>query len=250
MKMNFKQWLEWGNPGEIRGEYWVIDGFVDFADGDVVDKNHEGIAIEHVVSYYSENIVDLAEEMDIECKIDTYGEIDTEKIIKVLDEIRDKLVETIPNPDAYIMNKIGCDEYAYNILWGSGDASSYVMKKWGWIAIRSNNVEFYGYNQKRQKEIADAIEEILSQEREEADDSVVSLSMEDLKTNRYWTATLEELKSPVVGYRPSEIPQKPIYNRPAYYITPKKDTTVPSKTNAWKQQLGSEPWRLSSESII
>ena len=33
---------------EIKGEYWIYDGNVDFADGDVGDYNHESIAMSHV----------------------------------------------------------------------------------------------------------------------------------------------------------------------------------------------------------
>ena len=63
---SFKQWFEWGSPNEIRGEYWIQDGYVDFADGDVGDRNHEGIAIDAVMGSYAEEVASLAEELEVE----------------------------------------------------------------------------------------------------------------------------------------------------------------------------------------
>ena len=49
----------------IRGEYWIQDGRVDFADGDTGDKNHEMIAVNHVCSEHIEKIYDCAEELGV-----------------------------------------------------------------------------------------------------------------------------------------------------------------------------------------
>jgi hypothetical protein len=47
---------------EINGEYWIQNGSVDYADGDIGDQNHESIAIQSVVHQYADEIADLAEE--------------------------------------------------------------------------------------------------------------------------------------------------------------------------------------------
>ena len=78
---------------EIKGEYWIYDGNVDFADGDVGDYNHESIAMSHVFNKFANNISSLAEELDIEHEIEHYGELDTEAMSNLLQEIEDQLGE-------------------------------------------------------------------------------------------------------------------------------------------------------------
>ena len=51
---------------EIRGEYWIEDGYVNFADGDIGDANHEMIAVSAICHQYKSSIENLADELDIE----------------------------------------------------------------------------------------------------------------------------------------------------------------------------------------
>ena len=61
--MEFKEWLDENNIN-ITGEYWVVDGQVDNRDASGLgDYTHEGIAIEHVVHAYIDEVADLAEEI-------------------------------------------------------------------------------------------------------------------------------------------------------------------------------------------
>lgn len=260
--LRFKEWLklEWGNPNDIRGEYWIIDGFIDFADGDVGDRNHEGIAIDHVVGQYTDDVSNLAEELKLPHEIDNYDEVDYEAFINTLGNIREKLEETMSEQqaDLYIMGELNCNEETYAMLLGFGDPRMYAMKNEGWIAIRSNNVELFGYNNRRQKEIAESVSQILYEEQgvEESDPSQVELSIYDHKTGKSWYATLQDLEQPEVQSRPTQ-QLTTTYNKP---FTNPKDTEEnkysnpqPSKINPWntaarKAGLGSELWRGTSES--
>lgn len=260
--MKFKTWFEWDSPNEIRGEYWVEDGFVNFADGDVGDQNHERIAIDRVIGQFADEVNDLAEELEVEHEeVSPYGEVDQEAFQSTLQAIREKLEETMQEhqADAYIMQQLGCDEPAYAILMGYGEARVYVMEHLGWIAVRSNNIELFGYDGKRQKEIADSIQQILYEEygEDETDPSQVELSVYDHKTGKSWYATLQDLEQPEVQSRPTQ-QLTTTYNKP---FTNPKDTEEnkysnpqPGKINPWntaarKAGLGSELWRGTSESV-
>jgi hypothetical protein len=257
--MKFRQWFEWGSPNEIRGEYWIEDGFVNFADADIGDQGHEGIAIDRVIGQYADEVNDLAEELEVEHEeVSPYGEMDQEAFESTLQAIREKLEETMQEhqADAYIMQQLGCDEPAYAILMGYGEARMYVMEHLGWIAVRSNNVELFGYDGKRQREIAEAIHQIFYEEghEQEPDPSQVELSVYDHKTGKSWYVTLQDLDQPEVPFRP--VQQLTTYTKPFS----RKDTEEnkysypqPGKINPWnvaarKTGLGSELWRGTSES--
>lgn len=264
----------------IRGEYWVIDGYVDFADGDVGDQNHEMIAVNHIVGQHNDAIMSLADELEIEVddRYSRYDEVNPETVSSVLSAIEEKLTmgdedsEEEPDPStlmsekqahAYMMQQIGCDADAYNILWGSGDSRLYAMQYLGWIAIRSNNVELYGYDSSRQKEVADAIWEILQEEGEQVVPNEVEVSIYDHKTGRSWYATLEELEEPV-SLRTNQQPQT-TYNKSLFHFMNPRDeeenkysTPSKTKTNPWTQMArttkiigsGQDLWRGTSESIM
>lgn len=260
---------------DIHGEYWIIDGSVDFADGDIGDRNHEGIAIDHIISQYSDRVESMAEDLGIDAsKINSYGEPDSEAMTKVLNSIHDYLVEgpedervdpetlmSKQQADAHIMEELGCDADAYEILNGGGDARSYVMEHLGWIAVRSNNVELFGYDAGRQKEIADGVGNILYDEgHEDAEASEVELGIYDYKTGKSWYVTLEDLERPeVVAKAPQNL--MTTSNKGIYNMSNPKDsgenmpTWKKSQPNTWNTAAqkarvigpGQEMWRGTSE---
>ncbi|HEV3251223.1 MAG TPA: hypothetical protein VGZ71_09750, partial [Puia sp.] len=84
--------LEYLQEKELRGEWWIVDGSTQFADANVGDYNHEGLAIEHVFHMFASNIIELAKEMEIDAsKAERYGEYDTEELSNILHQIHEKL---------------------------------------------------------------------------------------------------------------------------------------------------------------
>jgi hypothetical protein len=235
----------------IRGEYWIQESGVDFADGDIGERNHEGIAIEYVVSQYSDAVEELAKRLKIKNKIKNY-EYAVEEVIRVLDLAKSSNRKNI---ESWIINQIGCDVDTYNILLGGGDAREYVMEHYGWIAVRSNNVELYGYTNDKQKQIADGIYQILDEEGIEGDidPTQIDLSLFDYKTSKSWYATLADLEQPEVAARPQQQAMTTYNPLHATFFSPKdrEENKYPvpqkSKENPWKTALGAEPWRVSSE---
>ena len=110
---------------DIKGEYWIEDGYVQFADGDIGDRNHEGYAIDAIFGQYGDAVADLAEKLGIEHEINTnyYDGPDTETISETLTRIYENLTErkrpmSGPQANAYIMRGIHCNQDALQILTG------------------------------------------------------------------------------------------------------------------------------------
>jgi hypothetical protein len=265
---------------DITGEYWVIDGSVDFADGDVGDKNHEMIAVDHVAGNYVDAVDNLADQYELPSNANHYGEPDIEGIAETLRNIHERLTMgpddgTEPDPNTlmkdkqawqYIQQQLGCDDDALAILLGGGDARTYAMEKSGWIAIRSNNVELYGYDASRQAEIAEAIEEILWEEghEQEVNPEEVELSIYDHKSGKSWYVTLADLKQPQITARPQQLAMT-TYNKSMHHLMNPKDSeenkysnpakSQPNKWNAAAQKTriigpGQQLWRGTSEGFF
>jgi hypothetical protein len=248
----------------IRGEYWIVDGDVDFADGDVGDYNHEMIATQHVFSQWSDAIANVAEEFGIETDFEGYDGIDCEAISNVINEILEVLKESYgDNCDSVLMQQLGIDQDAYLVICGHGDAKDYVMIHEGWIALRSTNVDLYGYDESKKKSLISGIEEILYQEgiEPEQEEEDLEFQISDHKTNKYYYLTYEEIKNP----QPTMRTQQPINTKGDRRFNPtwrdqeenKYSTPVPSKQKpinaaAQKQGIigpGQQLWRGTSESV-
>jgi hypothetical protein len=269
---------------EIRGEYWIEDGHVQFADGDVGDYNHEGYAIMAVVGQYQDEVVDFAEKLGIEDnKRRNYDEPNNLHTQELIVKIYEKLTERTKRPmddsqaRSYIMRSIGCNKDAYDILCGSGDGRMYAMEYYGWIAVRSNNVEFYGWDQQKKKQISNGIRDIIYEEdysaSENLDPNEVELWLEDLKNNKTWSTTLAELEEPEIKHSfktsyPNFYPVNAKYNPNSKlgqlmarakdksdreenkYVKPAKSVIKPWNVAAQKSGVGSELWRGTSESNL
>jgi hypothetical protein len=248
---------------DIRGEYWIQDGYVEFADGDIGDKNHEAIAIEAVYGNYQDAIQSLAEKMKMQVNLHSYYDgPDCEEIQKVLNMIHEKLLRKMNDDQAhnYIMKQLGCDKEAYKILLDSGDARFYAITHMGWIAIRSNNIEIYGYTKDRQKEIANAIRDIFDNEGYEEDENLeeTEFSIYDYKSGKSWYVSLADLEQPEVVARLAQRPTTS-YNKSftAWLKDPEENKyqqSSKSRINPWnvaaqKAGIGSELWRGTSESL-
>jgi hypothetical protein len=240
---------------EIRGEYWINGGHVEFADGDVGDMNHEAIAGQHVLSEFVDNIQDLAKELGINRNLHRFGEIDAEEVKEALADIHEALHDKIPNINQYMMQHIGCNEAAYDILWGGGDPREYVMEHEGWIAIRGMNIELFGYNEEKRKQLLWGLSEILGDEGIEDDVPAEEIEfwLSDHKTNRSHHTTLAELEQPI-ALRSNVMVQSV---KKVAIPTPEKPK-VPMVKNKWTKAAqdaniippGHDLWRGTSEWIF
>lgn len=234
---------------DIRGEYWITDGQVYDADGNVNDHNHESIALDYIFSQYNDTIQNIAQEYDIE--FEHSYEVDSEHITDILKQIFEVLEEKhdTNTANSILMQELGVDQELYSILFGFGDVYTYLMKNEGWIAVRGNNADLYDY-QLNKKNLLDGLEEIIDIENyNHENEQDLEIAVSDHKTNKHYYVTLNDLKQPFVM-------------RPQQWIRNQGDTrhslgTLPdSEENRYssqmynpyisKQQLKQNPWKKSA----
>lgn len=217
---------------KIRGEYWIQGGMVDFADGDVGDQNHEMIALNSVAADHLDSLVDYATELNIDTE-ELGGSDDepSQAAYHLIQAIYHTLLERGVAPvkiSEWIIKKLGVNMEVYKLLGGGGDARLYVMKHDGWIAVRSNNIELFGYDANKKKQISDGIEDILDQEGIEEPDEEIELSVYDHKTNRSFDATLADIKNTSSFARPQQLPNT-TYNKPMF-VPPDRSSPMGSQS--------------------
>jgi hypothetical protein len=230
----------------IRGEYWIQDGQVDFADGDTGDKNHEMIAIEHVCSEHLEAIHNYAKELGISANsLSSLQDEPTESAQWLLELILKNLFTKADpsNPkmplyksDVEIWNEIekncGMDKEALHVIMSGNyslhrhsrpqsniDPRLYVMKKEGWIAVRNDNIELFGFDETKRRNLVGGLEDILDQEGVEDSDEEIEFNLYDHKTGRSSEVRLADLKGSG-GFRPQQLPST-TYNKPILIPTDK-----------------------------
>ena len=217
---------------KIRGEYWIQGGQVDFADGDVGDQNHEMVALNHIASEHLDGLFDYAEELGVETEdFDRYSENPSSTASELLGSIHHELtargvasVQVAPE----VISKLGINAETYKMLGGGGDARLYVMKNEGWIAIRSNNIELFGYDANKKRQLAGGLEDILDQEEIDEPGEQIEFSLYDHRTNRSSDVTLSDIKNTNAFARPQQLPNT-TYNK-ALLVPPDKRQPMGSQS--------------------
>ena len=252
----------------IRGEYWIQDGHVDFADGDAGDKNHEMIAVDHVCSEHVEKIYDYAEKLGLG-PLPSLASMDepTEAAQSILALIRKKLFDT-PDPQnnklplfkseneiwAEVGRECGLDLETLSVMMlesKSIDPRLYVMKREGWIAVRNNNVELFGYDERKKRNLISGMEEILDQEGIEDSDEEIEFNLYDHRNGRSSDHTLADIKE--TGFRPQSLPNT-TYNKPL--LTPvDKSNLSPKAMDARTRSMaqtseGFRNWLEENDALI
>lgn len=246
---------------KISGEYWINNyGGIQYADGNIGDMNHEMIAYQHIIEKFIGELVSFANELGISTEgIDEYEAVNDPSIIsKLLDEITEKLkANNEPDIDKYIMRQISAHRDAYKILKERGDPTLYMMQYEGWIAVRSMNIELYGYNEKKRQSLARGIGEIMD------DEGIEQLSEDfnfyDLKTHKQTYLSLEDIEQPQIMMRPTNNISSvghTKFNDPSDEIEnlKNKNKSLPNKWNQQAQKVkmvgpGQQLWRGTSESF-
>lgn len=252
----------------IRGEYWIVGGRVDFADGDVGDQNHEMVALNSVASEHLAAIHDCAAGMGLE-RVPSLASMEDEPLQSaqsLLELVEESLFsETEPGNENMplhrdqnsvrkaLAEKCGMDMETLALLMqdrASVDPRLYVMKRDGWIAVRDNNAEMFGYDQRKRKELADGLDEILEQEGVEDPDEDVEVSVYDHKTGRSFDLTLADLKGES-SMRPQTLPNT-TYNKPLF-VPPEKTGAMPRSMDAktrsalqTSESVGFREWLLEN----
>jgi len=223
--------------GKIRGEYWIVDGRSDFADGDTGDQNHEMIALNSIASDHTDALYYYATEMGLETEGLLFDDEPFATASDLLIAIRSELIERGIDPDQAddtITKRLEVAPDVYKMLGGGGDARLHVMKDKGWVAVRSNNVELFGYDQNKRRELASGLEDILDQEGIEEPDETLEFNLYDHKTGRSSYVTLADIKG-ASQMRPQSMPNT-TYNKPLF-VPPDRSKMSPKPMDAKSRSL-------------
>lgn len=190
-------------------EYWIReDGYVDFADGDIGDRNHESVVIDQVQS----SIVDRCKQLfNSVTSVDYDGGIDwegfkEEVIAAYVEELTaanparaawyEEMMENEPERVLLAaLRKAGIKRNEWTVANGQSDARDYAMLHWGWKTYRDGYIDTWRFTRKDVQAIIMGIEEI-------ADDSGWSdrkLARESFgitvfSSNRRFNLTLAQMK--------------------------------------------------------
>jgi hypothetical protein len=221
----------------IQGEYWIIEGKAEYADGDSGDKNHEVYALEHVCSDHLDSLYVYAEKIGIK-NLQSFYNMEEDPIGSVKKLFNLILLE--PNQTYLLIEKAcGFDRDTTLLMLEnkkSLDPRIYVMKRKDWIAVRNNNIESFGLNYNKIEQLYNGLNDIIEQEidfTEEINEENVEFNLFDYKTNKSIDLNLKEIKEKNF-FKPNTIPQT-TYNKPLPTIKGKK--------------YGREIWRGTSENI-
>jgi hypothetical protein len=149
-----------------QGEFWIQDGSVEFADGDVGEFNHEGIA-------YQEACRKLSDELGLEFD----GEFDPfyEAIVEYAAELQEangQEVSEMNTPQAIdvILRDNGKDPAQFRgliacaLMDPSADPREYAMKHWGWIWCKQRWFGVGKWDDQTKRNLISGANEILEQD--------------------------------------------------------------------------------------
>lgn len=143
-----------GRPRRVKkgmsGEYWLDGGLALFADGDIGDFNHEGLAMAEA---QREMIDEISGHLD---DFDTSPFTDDEFID--WDGFEDALKAELDGEDVdeWIAEK-GIDQNTFLVAQGFGDPRLWAAAKHGWIRVAGNDVQMVGISKERLSDLADGL---------------------------------------------------------------------------------------------
>ncbi len=137
----------------ISGEWWIIDGSAQYADGDTGDMNHEAYVIDAVRAQY------VGDEME-----DVDWEDFEQKLFK--DKIRETNQSFADNESYYrerlkiidaALKELGMSDEEIKIARGEGDGRLYGAREWGWKRMEGRNIETFTLTSDDLQSIANGI---------------------------------------------------------------------------------------------
>lgn len=180
----------------IRGEYWIINGDVSFADGDVGDVNHEGYAIDHAKR-------EILNHFNLDSDDEFLDDQDfAERVVGALREegVQCDTVNWFAAAYAYLKQS-GADERLLETLKCAADrgvdARDIAMRYWGWKWCRKNSISTWTFTSDDRRSILGGLNEIISQEMGDGDedwDGLV-LSIGVGSNHSHFEMTMGELES-------------------------------------------------------
>lgn len=183
----------------FKGEYWIIDGRPEFADGSVGEVDHTIIALIHIRQYIlesigwdgdSDNLCDCGMFFDELAKI-----TGSRKMGEVSEYLQLRCLE--PAKALRLLSA------AYNLA----EPREAVMQEFGWKWVKSGWVATYRYEAEDRKDISDGMEQVFCEDDEDYDQT---FEIRVMTTGKSFMITLDELKAGIVGTQNIPAPYAPL----------------------------------------
>lgn len=153
----------------LRGEWWLIDSSLTFADGDIGDQNHEGVVFDYLYDEFRElliaaGLMDLAQQLTRESEP---TRLRTEICDWADSDQRRKLLTNEETDDvyAYICSKLQWPRERMTLLTSNdADLRHYGICTLGWTRIAANRVQTWRLDEQKLRTIVQALEEIADEE--------------------------------------------------------------------------------------
>ena len=130
------------------GEWFLVEGQAEYAEGDIGEYNHEAIVRRNVLY----KLADAANDF-----LDADINLDDEYIDETtLEYILAEQVEGASDPQA-VMDKMGITQKEVDVAFGRGNATDYGIEELGYVRVAGNNVELSGLTGSKMREIADGL---------------------------------------------------------------------------------------------
>lgn len=164
----------------IRGEYWIVDGSVNYADGDVGDTNHEGYALDHLRRLVLGAVdIDPGDDYDWEELLKDIPQALNEALDLGLEPIGEGLADIVEAGDvcdelAKFTNQLALDPEDLDQAFerAAEDVRTYMSRKYGWIVCHRNRFAVWHLTRDAVKQIEEAVGDILFNEGCLEDDGI------------------------------------------------------------------------------
>lgn len=189
----------------IRGEYWIIDGSTNYADGDIGDTNHEGFALDHLRRRVLEAVnIDPGDEYDWDELVKDIPQALNEALDLGLEPIGEGLADIVGAGD--VCDELGKfatqldldpEDLDQAFERAAGDVRDYMGRKYGWIICHKNRFGVWFLTGDAVKQIVEAVGDILDEEGALDDDDDVDADLEIFvaSTNKTYTARWQDLSA-------------------------------------------------------
>jgi len=222
-------------------EYWFYDNNVEYADGDVGDKDHEMIAEDYILNQFIpyERLPEFNDEYGL-----------TQEKLETSAARNYNFIEYLTNkyqlPEQEIIDNIYEYNYINWLLTGDDtlqtpqskelfsalyDPRKYALEKLGWIRVRGNNIQTQNLDQNHLDEIINGLQEIYGEDYDEGFDEKINnkkFTIEVLGNRKtlhdvpYWEiadgSVRKRLQEKVEDYLPTNR-FNPYSNTPGYKYT-------------------------------
>jgi hypothetical protein len=174
---------------KLRGEWWIEDHSVMFADGDVGDKNHMAHVLEHVGHEFLEALRELPKlrglAQELKFLEDSYDyAVLSETIFNWFSAECDEghfPEEIREDPYTYLRDQVNWDTEKIAILLssevdGDRDPRNYAIKHLGWIKVKGNTAACRTLDHTTLRRISRGFDEILEQETVSSADVLLDIT--------------------------------------------------------------------------